>query len=83
MGSLATSDTYVAKDAPMTSFAKSTGLTGGSTGGFLPMLAAMLPSFMPMIQSSVSEGVGNIANGVNGIITAARGRGVPAGSAWC
>ena len=45
MGALATSDTYVAKDAPMSSFAKSTGLTGGSSGGFLPMLAAMLPSF--------------------------------------
>ena len=82
MGALATSDTYVAKDAPMASFAKSTGLTGGSSGGFLPMLAAMLPSLMPMVQSAVSEGVGNIASGVNGIITAARrGRGVPAGSA--
>ena len=82
MGALATSDTYVAKDAPMASFAKSTGLTGGSSGEFLPMLAAMLPSLMPMVQSAVSEGVGNIASGVNGVITAARrGRGVPAGSA--
>lgn len=37
---------------------------------------------MPIVQSAVSKGVGNIANGVNGVITAARrGRGVPAGSA--
>ena len=82
MGSLATSDTYVAKDVPVSSFAKSTGITGGNAGGFLPMLAAMLPSLLPMVQSAVSEGVGNIASGVNGVITAARrGRGVPAGSA--
>ena len=45
------------------------------------MLMGMLPSLMPMIQQTASEGVGNIASGINGIISAARGRGVPAGSA--